>query len=147
MKFLFAVFVLLGSPLQGQPYFQTNLKPGPYSVGFKAGLHYDDGRPPIAEQYSYTTGRAVHISVWYPSTLQSGHPAMMFQEYVEELVRMINPGEVTKRSREESIHQMKVLLSQLGGDTALVNKHLSQLLSTRTNAFRNAAIIPDSFPI
>ncbi|MBA4056127.1 MAG: hypothetical protein C0490_15540 [Marivirga sp.] len=150
MKFVNTVLIILfvGSQLFAQTYFKTSLKQGPYKVGFKAGVHYDLGRPPIKGQFTaFQQGRAIHISVWYPSTTKANHPAMMFSEYMDEISRMVNPKEVTKRTRTESIGQMNVLLSQLGGDSSLLKKHLAPLLNSSTHAFRNAAIHSGSFPI
>jgi hypothetical protein len=140
--------VFIGSPSLGQGYFDTALKQGPYVVGFRAGVHYDLGRPPLAEQFArYRQGRAVHLSVWYPAKIKSNHPPMGFVEYVDEVSRMINPKEVTKRTRKESIDEMTTWVSQLGGDSTLLLKHLGSLLNSTTNSYRNAAHVGGDFPI
>jgi hypothetical protein len=140
--------VFIWSPSLAQGYFDTTLKPGPYVVGFKAGIHYDLGRPPLAEQFArYRHGRAVHLSVWYPAKIKSNHPPMRFMEYIDEVSRMINPKEVTKRTRKESIDAMTTLVSQLGGDSTLLLKHLGSLLNSTTHAYRNAAHVGGDFPI
>jgi len=131
-----------------QSFFQTTLRQGPHRVGFKAGVHYDLGRPPIKEQFAaFQQGRAIHISVWYPAEVKANHPQMMYGEYVDEISRMVNPREVTKKTRNESIRLMNFFLSQLGGDSTLLKKHLSALLPSNTNAFRNAAYRSGPFPI
>lgn len=131
-----------------QSFFQTALKQGPYKVGFKAGIHYDLGRPAMQEQFNrFRQGRAVHISVWYPATVKANHPNMMFSGYVDEISRMVNPREVTKRTRTESIHRMNVELSRAGGDSIVVLSHLAELLNATTHAFRNATYSEGSFPI
>jgi hypothetical protein len=82
--FCFSAFDHLGR-LPWASYFQTKLDPGPHKVGFKAGVHFDIGRPPLKEQFAaYRGGRAVHISVWYPAKPKNNHPRMMYAEYVDE---------------------------------------------------------------
>jgi hypothetical protein len=142
------LLVLQTCQVFSQSHIKTTLKQGPHQVGFKAGVHYDLGRPPIKGQFSaFQQGRAVHVSVWYPATTKANHPPMVFSEYVDEISRMLNPREVTKRTRMESIHQMNLVLSQLGGNSALVDKHLAALLNSSTNAFRNASTQAGSFPV
>ena len=132
----------------GQNFIQSGLRQGPHKVGFKAGVHYDLGRPPIKEQFArFRQGRAVHISVWYPAVVKANHPQMIFAEYIDEISRMVNPKEVTKRTRTESIRVTNFLLSQLGGDSMIFKKHLPSLLPSPTNAYRNAASRSGSFPI
>src|SRR6187401_2530239 len=105
----------------GQSYFKTKLNRGPYKVGFKAGVHFDTGRPPIKGQYAaYRLGRAVHLSVWYPSKPKNNHPKMIYAEYVDEVSRMINPQDVTKKTRMKSVQDMNVAISQLGCDSSLL---------------------------
>jgi tetratricopeptide (TPR) repeat protein len=146
------LFVILSSltagTCLGQSYFQTRLDAGPYKVGFKTGIHFDIGRPPIKEQYAaYRQGRAVHISVWYPAKPKNNHPKMMYAEYVDEVSRMINPQEVTKKTRTKSSQQMSLLLSQLGGDSLILKKHLPALLAENVNAYKNAAYLDGAYPI
>lgn len=140
------IFVVVSSGAQS--YFTTKLKPGPHPVGFKAGVHYDLGRPPIRGQFSaFRKGRAVHISVWYPASPKANHQPMMYGEYLDEVSRMLNPREVTKRTRAEAIHQHNILLSQLGGDSTLFLKHLGPVMNSITRAYRNAALHSGSFPV
>ncbi|MDH4090495.1 MAG: hypothetical protein OEV24_08505 [Cyclobacteriaceae bacterium] len=149
MKIWLAVlFIFQLEQTIGQQFIQTALKQGPYKVGFKAGIHYDMGRPPLQEQFMrFRQGRGVHISVWYPATVKANHPNMMFSGYVDEISRMVNPREVTKRTRTESIHRMNVELSRAGGDSIVMLSHLAELLNANTHAFRNASYIEGSFPI
>ena len=145
--FVFLLSIVTGVCL-GQSYFQTKLDPGPYKVGFKAGVHFDIGRPPLKEQFAaYRGGRAVHLSVWYPAKPKNNHPKMMYAEYVDELSRMINPQDVTKKTRTKSSQQMSLNLSQLGGDSMILKKHLPALLAENVNAYKNAAYLGESFPI
>jgi hypothetical protein len=150
MRSVYFVFLLsiASDVCFGQSYFQTKLDPGPYKVGFKAGVHFDIGRPPLKEQFAaYRGGRAVHISVWYPAKPKNNHPRMMYAEYVDEVSRMINPQDVTKKTRTKSSQQMNLNLSQLGGDSMILKNHLPALLAENVNAYKNAAYIGGSFPI
>ena len=132
----------------GQDYFGTGLRQGPYKVGFKAGIHFDLGRPPLAEQFAaYRMGRAVHVSIWYPAKPKNNHPKMMWSEYMDEVSRMVNPQDVTKKTRTQSIHLTNFLLSQLGGDSLVLKKHLPAMLLSNTNAYRNASYQGGKFPI
>jgi tetratricopeptide (TPR) repeat protein len=145
--FAFLLSIVTGACF-GQSYFQTKLDPGPYKVGFKAGVHFDIGRPPLKEQFAaYRGGRAVHISVWYPAKPKNNHPKMIYAEYVDEVSRMINPQDVTKKTRTKSSQQMSLNLSQLGGDSVILKKHLPALLAENVNAYKNAAYLGESFPI
>jgi hypothetical protein len=146
--FVFLLFSTAAGTCVGQTYFQTRLNFGPHKVGFKAGVHFDIGRPPIKEQYAaYRLGRAVHISVWYPSKPKNNHPKMIYAEYVDEVSRMINPQDVTKKTRARSVQLMNQHLSQLGGDSLLLMKHIPALLAENINAYKNAAYNEGSYPI
>jgi hypothetical protein len=150
MRAVYCVFLLLIAQYVcfGQSYFQTKLEPGPYKVGFKAGVHFDIGRPSLKEQFAaYRQGRAVHISVWYPAKPKNNHPRMMYAEYVDEVSRMINPQDVTKKTRTKASQQMSLNVSQLGGDSMILKKHLPALLAENMNAFKNAAYLGGAFPI
>ncbi len=72
---------------------------------------------------------------------------MMYAEYVDEVSRMINPQDVTKKTRTKSSQQMSLNLSQLGGDSMILKKHLPALLAENVNAYKNAAYLGGSFPI
>jgi hypothetical protein len=148
-----ALFVFLLLPIGAetcfsQTYFQTRLNFGPHKVGFKAGVHFDIGRPAIKEQYAaYRQGRAVHISVWYPAKPKNNHPKMTYAEYVDEVSRMINPQDVTKKTRMNAVRQMNQHLSQLGGDSTLLNRHIPALLAENVGAYKNAAYNVGTYPI
>ena len=132
----------------GQSYFKTGLNVGPYKVGFKAGVHFDTGRPAIKGQFAaYRQGRAVHLSVWYPSKPKNNHPKMIYAEYVDEVSRMINPQDVTKKTRMKSVQDMNVAVSQLGGDSSLLKQHIPALLAETVPVYKNAAYQEGSFPI
>ena len=146
--FIFLLLSISAGTCFGQNYFQTRLNFGPYKVGFKAGVHFDIGRPAIKEQYAaYRQGRAVHISVWYPAKPKNNHPKMTFAEYVDEVSRMINPQDVTKKTRAKSVHMMNLFLSQLGGDSVLLKKNIPALLAENVSAYKNAAYDDGSYPI
>jgi tetratricopeptide (TPR) repeat protein len=72
---------------------------------------------------------------------------MVYAEYVDELSRMINPQDVTKKTRTKATQQMSLFLSQLGGDSLILKKHLPALLGEKVNAFKNAAYNEGSYPI
>ena len=94
-----------------QSFLKPSMKHGPHKVGFKAGIHYDLGRPSRDRQFSgFNEGRAVHIGVWYRPRVKANHPFMTFSGYVDELSRMINPREITKRTRLDFIHLMNIEL-------------------------------------
>jgi tetratricopeptide (TPR) repeat protein len=150
MRILLSILLVsfTAGPCFCQSYFQTRLDPGPYKVGFRTGVHFDIGRPAIREQYAaYRQGRAVHISVWYPARPKNNHPKMMYAEYVDEVSRMINPQDVTKKTRTKSTQQMCLLLSQLGGDSLILKKHLPALLAENVNAYKNAPYLGGTYPI
>lgn len=146
--YIIILFAISAGNCLGQSYLKTSLVPGPHKVGFKAGVHFDTGRPPIKEQYAaYSSGRAVHISVWYPARPKNNHPKMIYAEYVDEISRMINPQDVTKKTRARSVQQMNRFVSQLGGDSMLLAKHIPALLAENVNAYKNAAFNEGSYPI
>jgi len=148
VKILSLMLVFLTEYAVSQDYFRPTLNPGPYKVGFKAGIHFDLGRPPLVEQFAaYRMGRAVHVSIWYPAKPKNNHPKMMWSEYVDEVSRMVNPQDVTKKTRTQSIHSMNHLLSQLGGDSLILKKHLPVMLQSNTSAYRNASFHGGTFPI
>ncbi len=149
MKIWVLVFVAqFVQHVSAQSFFKTSLRHGPHKVGFKAGVHYDIGRPPIEGQFTrFQQGRAVHISVWYPAKPKPNHPPMIYGEYVDEISSMLNPTEINKKTRNESIHQFNVLLSQLGGDSLVLEKYLGPLLNSATSAYRNALAQSGSFPL
>ena len=130
--FIFLLLSISAGTCFGQNYFQTRLNFGPYKVGFKAGVHFDIGRPAIKEQYAaYRQGRAVHISVWYPAKPKNNHPKMTFAEYVDEVSRMINPKDVTKKTRAKSVHMMN-LFCRSWVATACCSRKIFQLCWPKT---------------
>jgi hypothetical protein len=58
---------------------------------------------------------------------------------------MINPQDVTKKTRTKASQQMSLNLSQLGGDSMILKKHLPALLAENVNAYKNAAFLGDLF--
>lgn len=72
---------------------------------------------------------------------------MIYAEYVDEVSRMINPQDVTKKTRTKSSQQMSLLLSQLGGDSLILKKNLPALLAENMNAYKNAAYLDGTYPI
>ena len=145
---IFVFFLIAAEVCVGQNYSKTRLNVGPYKVGFKAGVHFDIGRPPLKEQYAaYRQGRAVHISVWYPAKPKNNHPKMTYAEYVDEVSRMINPLDVTKKTRMKAVQQMNLHLAQLGGDSILLMKHIPALLAENVTAYKNAAFNEGTYPI
>ena len=145
---LFILVLFFARLVVAQSYFNTSLIHGPHRVGFKAGVHYDLGRPAIREQFSaFRKGRAVHISVWYPAVVKANHQTMLFSEYVDEISRTVNPMQVSKKTRTRSVEQMNTILAQFGGDSILLKKHLPLMLSSSTKAFRNAASRSGEYPV
>ena len=131
-----------------QSFLKPSLKQGPHKVGFKAGIHYDLGRPPRDGQFSrFNEGRAVHIGIWYPAEVKANHPLMTLSGYVDELSRMINPREITKRTRLESIHLMNIALTRAGGDSVVMLQHLADFLNAETHVYKNAANQEGEYPI
>jgi hypothetical protein len=126
----------------------SKLLPGPYTVGFKAGVHYDIGRPALNEQFArYNRGRAIHISVWYPARRKANHPPMMVGEYIDEISRMLNPGDITKRTRNAAIAAVYKSIAEFGGDSMVIDRKLGKLMHAETRAYRNAAYQGGDFPI
>lgn len=72
---------------------------------------------------------------------------MTYAEYVDEVSRMINPQDVTKKSRMKGVQQMNLHLSQLGGDSLVLKKHIPALLAEEVNVYKNAAYHQGDFPI
>lgn len=72
---------------------------------------------------------------------------MIYAEYVDEVSRMINPQDVTKKTRMKSVQEMNKLVSQLGGDSTLLKEHIPALLAETVGAYKNAAYHEGSFPI
>lgn len=127
-------------------YHHADLSFGTYKVGFRSAIIYDNDRPALTEQ-SNKTGRAIHISVWYPGEVRSDAKPMYFKAYADDVTRMINPIPVSIESTRDGLRQMKILVSQLHGDSAVLNQHLSSLLASKTNAFYDVKPIKQSFPV
>ncbi len=128
------------------PYNDTGLSPGQYKVGFRSEIFHDESRPALTEQ-SYKTGRAIHISVWYPATVTANAKPMNFKTYIDDVTRMINRTTVSAKTTVQAIQQMKILTTQLHGDSAVLAQHISKLLSSATNAYYDANPIKQEFPV
>jgi hypothetical protein len=72
---------------------------------------------------------------------------MVYAEYVDEVSRMINPQDVTKKTRMKSVQEMNLTISQLGGDTLLLKQHIPAFLGETVGVYKNAAYHEGSFPI
>lgn len=128
------------------PYQHADLAVGPYKVGFRSSIIYDEGRPALNEQI-LKKGRPIHVSVWYPAQVPANEKPMQFKTYVDDITQMINPSPVSDSSSQEATKQMKILTAQLHGDSTILSQHISRLLTARTNVFRNTTAIPNAFPV
>jgi hypothetical protein len=149
MKLTLTCFVIfLGQILIAQNYLSVALPPGQYKVGFRSSLYYDLGRPPLQEQLAgLSEGRAIHISVWYPARVMKKQTPMQFSQYVDDIVRMVNPVLPSPSARKKAIHLMNSFLSQVRGDSNVIKNHLPGLSSAVTTAFLDADPLSMPFPV
>src|SRR5215216_2012328 len=102
----FLFVIMAGGPALAHDYPQWgNLKPGPYTVGFKVVSSYDysrvtgpkidfEGKPVAGE-----TAMPVQISLWYPAKAALASGAMLYEEYLYIGQKEENFGEVTEADR------------------------------------------------
>jgi tetratricopeptide (TPR) repeat protein len=140
--------VVITAPINAQGEFQTSLPQGTHKVGFTQKVYFDPGRPPLAEQRKeFQSGRAVHLSTWYPASVKSGSKQMNFNEYVDFFDSMINPDAPTAASKKAGLKLINYYMSQIGGDTVLFNKNLPDLMKSPTNSYLNASYLPGEYPV
>ncbi|HLA11918.1 MAG TPA: hypothetical protein VJ023_15130 [Pyrinomonadaceae bacterium] len=126
-----------------------NLKPGLYSVGYRAVFTYDLTRPFIKwdaqgrEIVPAGKGRQMQISVWYPAHNAGRKPLMRFEEYVYLAAQELEFSPPTLEKRRQAVDDfMKGPLSQ--GASA---DRLWALLRMKTNAIKDAIPAKGSFPL
>jgi Platelet-activating factor acetylhydrolase, isoform II len=121
-----------------------NLKPGPYSVGYKTLLTYDLSRPAIPQIGSpEAPGRQMQISVWYPARLQERPSYLRFDEYVVLQSRELDFSILTQEKRQQSRQSFMEGPLARGANMA----RLDALLRTPTAAIKNARPATGRFPL
>jgi hypothetical protein len=127
-----------------------NLRPGPYPIGFKTILTYDESRAPVADAMgrgkSVTRGRQIQISLWYPARITRGTLPVKFGDYIDLLGQDLEfrlTGESKKHAEEKFLEQP----SDLGGDIAKLKSALPMLRDLKLEALKNAPPANGSFPL
>lgn len=136
--------------IQGYPQsFSDQFLPhGDFKVGYQSALFYDRGRDPLSDQLpQYQSGRAIHMTVWYPAQVKANANPMLFENYILETARQVNPPTNLQEAQVKSREFVLLSLSQLHGDTLIMKSNLTALMRSPTRAFLNATPIRQSFPI
>jgi hypothetical protein len=68
-------------------------------------------------------------------------------EYVDEISRMLNPGDITRTTRRRAIAEVYKTLTALGADSMAIDRKLGWLMGVETSAYRNATYQGGDFPI
>ena len=143
------LFLILVWPISapGQPRARSNaalwgeLKPGPYSVGFRMIFRSDltrTWRTTRKYEQSFTpdqSGRPIRISVWYPVARPQGMQ-MRFEQYV-------SPPGPSAFAELNHIIEMR----ELANSSRVPAGRWSDLLATPVNAYSNAAPAAGRFPL
>lgn len=127
-----------------------NLKPGPYTVGFKVKLQYDYSRTFLLknnfEGKSQTGPRArpIQTLIWYPAKKFPNSKPMIYEEYVYLLANELNFDPPNAEAKKQSIQQY------IQGRAAIfqVSENGTRtLLSMQTAANRDATPEQGKFPL
>jgi len=132
-----------GSATTAGPPVWGDLRPGPYSAGFKSIFRYDNSRTwKSTRSYSGAfspdvDGRPIQISVWYPANAGPSDKRMTFADYVDQ-------------SAPQNFTQLNGIMKQRSrGDAvgSVPHSELSTLQSLTMNAYRNAQPAAGRFPV
>lgn len=127
-----------------------NLRPGPYQIGFKTVLTYDESRAPVADDVgrgkSVTRGRQIQISLWYPAQAARGALPVTFGKYIDLLGQDLE-FKLTPESKKHAEEKFLEQPSDLGGDAAKLKAALPMIRGLKMKAFMNALPAKGSFPL
>ncbi len=136
--------------LHAQSYLGwSDLKPGPYAVGFKAAGARDETRT-FGHRRGYDgtvfegdLGRPVEVLVWYPAVKTPGSDHMNFGDYVTYGALELAFREPTPDIRKAAIDGFTGYVTGLGAS----RKDVDRLLGEKTTAVLNAPPADGPFPV
>jgi hypothetical protein len=127
------------------PPFWDDLKPGPYTVGFRVLYHRDRSRKWLKEQGPTTPdpGRPIRVSVWYPALPSKSNQRMTYGDYLHHH----GPNDFRQFDGELDKMDSESWLSDLRELTPPGQPMFDKLLSTPTAAYGNAPAAHGDFPL
>lgn len=136
--------------LHAQSYLGwSDLKPGPYAVGFKAAGARDETRTFGHRRgydgtvYKGDLGRPVEVLVWYPAVKAPGSRHMDYGDYVTYGALELAFREPTPDIRKAAIDGFAEYVTGLGAS----RKDVDRLLGKKTTAVLNARPAEGAFPV
>lgn len=128
------------------------LKPGPYSVGYKTIFTRDLSRPALVDQVTAGAtqlpgvnriGRQMQICIWYPAQITRRPSYLRFEEYVFLRATEMDPGNLTEQDKQASRKAFIAGPISRGAAEAKLNS----LLRMETAARKNAPAAKGLFPL
>jgi len=154
-----AVYVLVGlltvavaafsnaQPAQNEkapPPFWSDLKAGPYSVGFRLLYQRDHKRKWLKTPNGLPDpGRPIRVSVWYPASVSASAQPMKYGDYLHHQ----GPADFQQFNDELDRGDTQSWLSDLGEESAADHPVFEKVLSTPVAAYRNAPSASGRFPL
>ncbi|QHT66752.1 hypothetical protein GXP67_08805 [Rhodocytophaga rosea] len=142
-RLIYWIVLLVSVDAYGQYTQWSNLKPGPYSIGYKVVIltdssrYYQDISAPFADQKSAKQYRRIPLFIWYPARSSSGDKQMLYKDYFPDL----------KYENPYVENGMENLLTQLKKGWQISDNHFEQASLTKIPVVKQAAPIHQKFPV
>lgn len=139
---ILTAFLLWGQATAQKAPQWGNLKPGPYTVGYKT-LRIND----ITRHY-FGNVRPLQIYVWYPATVQKGEQQMHFKDYFNDAAYdWGSEAKTVEGLRKYLLRDFRISALSPSYPAGLPDSTFNSIMDTPIPVYREATLSKEKFPV